>query len=154
MPAPLFNTIKERYESLVVKQVGCWFFKMLNDNGYGRFPFKGKRYYAHRVSWELRCGPIPEDKHVLHTCDNPICSNPEHLFLGYDHDNIRDMINKGRSNPCKGIDTHTAKLTEDQVYEIRGLLAAGASHRNIAEDYNVAKSTITRISNGTGWSHL
>lgn len=154
MPAPLFNTIEERYNSLVIKQDGCWSFKMVHDNGYGRFPFKGKRYYAHRVSWEIHNGPIPDSKDVLHECDNRICTNPEHLFLGYQSTNMLDMYSKGRNNSCKGVDIHTAVLNEEQVYEIRFLLAAGASHRAIAEDFNVTKSTITRISNGSGWRHL
>ena len=81
---------------------GCWRWKGAKTvDGYGTFgggglPFTAR---AHRVSWELFVGPIPEGAHVLHRCDNPGCVNPEHLWLGTAKDNSDDKYAKGRAKP-------------------------------------------------------
>ena len=67
-------------------------------NGYGEFEYKGKPIYAHRMSWILTFGEIPQDLFVCHKCDNRFCVNPDHLFLGTQQDNVNDMIQKGRIN--------------------------------------------------------
>ncbi len=78
---------------------GCWvWIGALDTLGYGHLTIKRKLRLAHRVSWELANGSIPDGLHVLHHCDNPPCVNPSHLFLGTHLDNMRDMIAKGRSN--------------------------------------------------------
>lgn len=72
-------------------------------NGYGLLTLRGGTLYAHRVVWELVNGPIPEGMEVCHTCDNPPCCNPAHLFLGTHQDNMLDMAQKGRwGNQNKG----------------------------------------------------
>ena len=81
---------------------GCWIWiAALNNRGYGIIG-RGARQDgpepAHRISWELAYGPIPEGLHVLHKCDNPPCVNPHHLFLGTHGDNMRDSVIKGRAN--------------------------------------------------------
>lgn len=112
--------------------------------------------YAHRVSWLLQRGPIKDGLHVLHKCDNRTCVNPDHLFLGTNTDNVRDMRAKGRTRMFgtlmpkgKGL-----KLTADQVREIRTARADGASLSVLAIRYGVAKAAISAISNRKTWDWL
>lgn len=76
---------------------GCWIWmSSLSDRGYGQLTIKNKTIYAHRFSWELHNGPIPEGLLVCHHCDTPLCVNPDHLFVGTQKDNILDAMRKGR----------------------------------------------------------
>lgn len=126
----------------------CWLWVgTLNRRGYGHFP-TGKRHglshTAHRSSWIIHHGPIPEGLHVLHRCDNPSCVNPDHLFLGTHRDNMKDMKEKGRA---KG----PAKLTETQV---RGIRSDTRTHRAIAKDYGITYALVGKIKRKETWKHL
>ena len=95
-------------------------------------------------------GPIPEGMCVLHKCDNRICINPEHLFLGTYQDNHDDMHRKGRANH-----RHAAILTEEQVWQIRALLQKGFhTQEEIGVLFGVSRSAILNISNRSNWSWL
>lgn len=94
-----------------------WLGYVEKETGYGKFTWDLRSNSAHRFAWIAANGPIPKGMHVLHKCDNRICQNPNHLFLGTNLDNIRDKISKGRqSNPP----IHQKQTTE-QVIEIRNL---------------------------------
>lgn len=102
---------------------------------------------AHRYSYHLHFGPIPDGKIVCHTCDNPPCVNPDHLFLGDDLDNMRDMCGKLRQN--KGEDKHSAKLTEKQVLTIFD--DQETPIKDLAASHNVSYATIYKIKRGWSW---
>src|SRR5688572_21396248 len=93
------GSLQERFEAKVLKTAGCWrWLATKNNKGYGMIGINaaiGKRL-AHRVSYELYVGPIPDGLCVLHHCDNPECTRPDHLFLGTKKDNMADMDAKGR----------------------------------------------------------
>lgn len=130
-------------------ETGCIVFTgTLFDTGYGSICINYRTLSAHRLAWEIENGPIPNGLSVLHRCDNRACINPAHLFLGTQADNMRDMSEKGRSS--RGEKNAKAKLTEAQVRVIR---EDGRSHRAIAADYGVAKTTVGDIKRGRIWRH-
>ncbi|MGP4691601.1 HNH endonuclease [Agrobacterium cavarae] len=104
---------------------------------------------AHRVSWALYCHPITEAQHVLHTCDNRLCVNPAHLFLGDQSANMDDKVAKGRQD--RGEKHGMAKLTEDQAIAIK---FDARLYREIAETYSVSIMTVSDIKRGRSWKHL
>jgi len=98
-------------------------------------------------------GPIPPGLHVLHKCDNPICVNPAHLFLGTNADNAADKVAKGRQT--KGSDIVHSKLSEETVREIRRRYALGTtSQYKLAKEYGVTQSNVSRLVNVTRWKHI
>jgi len=140
--------LKERFWSKVDKSQNCWVWtaqKHHRDN-YGHFKVKGKPVRAHRMSYELTYGPIPDKLGVCHTCDNPPCVRPDHLFLGTQVDNLQDASKKGR---LKGLGTR--KLTEDQVIAI---LKDTRIQREIAKEYNISQHHISMIKLKRCWKHV
>lgn len=88
---------EDRFWSKVSKGEGCWLWDgHLQPKGYGNFTVGNKTWKAHRFAWVLTFGAIADGLFVLHRCDNPTCVRPDHLFLGTNDDNMRDMVNKGR----------------------------------------------------------
>lgn len=122
-------------------------------SGYGKVRDGMKQLLVHRYTLERVLGrKLDRWEFVCHTCDNPSCYNPNHLFLGTPADNSADMAAKGRS--LQGVRHHKAKLTELQVQEIRELLKAGNSQRQIGKLYGVSQAPIAKIHRGLGWKHL
>jgi hypothetical protein len=123
-----------------------------NDKGYGYAIYKRRTYRTHRLFYILYNGPIPEDLRVCHHCDNPPCCNPEHLFLGTDHDNVLDCMTKGRRVVQWGVVGSRAALTDAQVANIKGLLLLdpwpSRQLSRLAERYGVSSSTIWKIKHG------
>jgi hypothetical protein len=108
---------------------------------------------AHRISWILHYGPIPDGLIVLHKCDIPKCVNPDHLFLGTGQDNMDDMVSKGRS--LKGEKSPMHKLTEEEVLEIRSLYQSGEfSQGRLASMYRVNQTNIGFIIRRKSWRHI
>ena len=125
-----------------------------NKDGYGRFLFDGKARLAHRVSALLAgiISDISDGSVVCHSCDNPSCVNPDHLWRGSQADNMRDMERKGRGK--RGSQLPQSKLTEDDVRYIKMFLSAGAKQKVIAKNFGVSRSAIALIKTGKNWSHV
>lgn len=144
---------------------GCWLWVAgANARGYGSVNCGGASHLAHRLSWRMHRGEIPDGLSVCHRCDNPSCVNPDHLFLGTHAENMADRNRKGRvaSGPrsgawkstwkrCAGERHPKAKLTEDAVREIR---ASTDPERALAARYGVSKATISNVRLNKGWAHV
>ena len=128
---------------------GCWSWNKATCYGYGKLAYGRRQYRAHRVSWEVHKGQIPDGMSVLHRCDNPSCCNPAHLFLGTHDDNMADKVTKNRQ--AKGSGHGRAKLSESDVISIRNSPLMGVA---LAEKYGVSNSTISFIVNDQTWKHV
>jgi len=147
-------TFEEKFFARVQKGSvnGCWLWKgYLNPGGYGMVLCRGRMALAHRVSWTLHRGEIPEGMLICHICDVRACVNPEHLFLGTPGTNAADARRKGRLfRPRFG-----AKLTPDQVQQIRLLLDRDKMYMTeIARQFGVSSTTIRAIKFGQIWTHI
>lgn len=136
----------------------CWGWHAVKDgNGYGMLKINGKMHRAHRISWVIHNGDIPEGLCVCHKCDNPGCTNPLHLFLGTHQENMKDMRLKGRANPGQhtGETNGLHKLTECQVKEIREkYIPYKYTLLQLAEEYSVSGAAIHKIIKFKNWKYL
>ena len=138
-----------RFLSKVEKSEGCWDWKGSKKiTGYGSFHYKGKTYCSSRASYELFVGDIPSGMLVLHKCDRSLCVNPEHLFIGTQLDNIKDMVDKKRQQ--KGESHCHHKLTQDQANAIKD---DARPQVIIAKEYNISKGSVNDIKKGRTWTH-
>lgn len=173
----------ERFWLCVQKAAGCWLWTGYKDrDGYGRFKVNSKTVGAHQFSYQLHRGAIPNGLHICHHCDNPSCVNSDHLFLGTNQDNIADRTRKGRTAsgehnghytkpentkrgtthynygntnaPQKGVGNGRAKLTEDDVRNIRRLANRNLSKRAIAAQFGVTDVLIGKIIRRELWPHV
>jgi len=147
--------LDERFWSKVNKTDTCWLWTGAKAE-YGKFWHEGRVVSAHRLVYEAMRGPIPDGILVCHHCDNPVCVNPDHLFLGTASANIDDMLQKGRQGYTgrRGVKNPKGKLHPYQIREIRIKFSQGQSSSRLAKQYGVNKSTINRIINGDLWSHV
>lgn len=155
LPNPFYASLKDSFESKFIKgaENECWLWKAsITKWGYGQLNWKRKVYRAHRLSYEFYKGEIAEGLFVCHRCDNRLCINPNHLFLGTADDNAKDMVSKNRS--AKGEHHSHAKLKGKDVIDIRKMLKSGLSNGEIAIKFNVKPGTIKDIKNGRNWSHV
>lgn len=135
---------------------GCWLWlRGTNDRGYGAYQRGGRRLYAHRVSLEHKLGrSLRQGECACHTCDNPRCVNPGHLFAGSHAENMRDAAAKGRLRFTKapvGETHHSAKIGYANAQAIRESLRQGASIASLAKQYGVAPNSISQIRDGKTW---
>lgn len=125
--------------------------KPKNYKGYRRARFNGRVVGAHRIAWEKANGPIPEGMSVCHRCNNKSCENPDHLYLGTHKQNIQDAWADGLVPKMQGERHGKARLTEQQVLEIR---ASDLSRSKLAEMYQVHRATIQHIVERKSWRHI
>ena len=139
---------------LIGRSVDCWEWQASRfKNGYGQIRHSLDQY-AHRTSWIIHNGPIPTGVFVLHTCDNPPCVNPAHLFLGSSKDNTDDMHRKGRARHARGESAGLAKLTNSSVRDIKRRLLRGESMLLLAKEFSVNQGTVWAIRVGKTWKHI
>lgn len=145
-------THDELFWSKVNKMDDCWLWTGAKNNyGYGMFAIQHKKTLCHRHSWVLANGPIPAGLLVLHKCDTPLCLRPDHLFLGTDGDNARDMASKGRR--AVGERCPRRKLSAAQAREILSLKGQ-ISGCALAPKYGAHPGAIHAIWRGDAWAHL
>lgn len=153
------SALKEYFDKKVVKnEKGCWSWTGYKCNGYGDMQAAGIRTQAHRASWIIHKGNIPDGLQVLHDCpdgDNPECTNPQHLWLGTQLDNMRDMIKKGRKvlRP-KGSIPHNRKINDEIALEIKKMLSNKILFKDIARDLNISVYIVGDIAYGKTWKHI
>ena len=151
MPRPRIP-LSEKIERNITRipESGCWIWmSTIEKSGYGRVCSGKKPFYAHRVSYEQKHGPIPSGMMALHHCDVRCCVNPDHIFVGTQQNNMTDKVSKNRQ--ARGIKHGNAKLTEDQVREIK---SSSETSIKLAAKFNYSSSMIRAIKNGYSWKHL
>lgn len=171
------NDIERFWANVDTQSEECWLWLgWMRHKDYGGFGVRNKNLFAHRVSYALAYGEVPDHMYVCHHCDNPSCVRPGHLFLGTPSDNIKDASEKGRMRgkvkPSQGFQpgahhwTHTnpsriprgsnragAKLSEAIIDDIRKDVQH-MSQAKVACKYNVSQSTISRACSGKTWTHV
>lgn len=146
------ESLREKFNRLYTKAPpGCWQWNRgpRAANGYGGMQFQGRYQLAHRWSWEIFHGSIPDGAEVCHHCDNPRCVNPEHLFLGSHSENMKDMVAKKRNDGPKGESHHRAKLTRKQVDNI--LARPNETPAELASEFGVSVESIRLIRRRKTW---
>lgn len=177
---PRKNTIADIYARIDSSGDGChlWTGSCFTGSGYGQVYWKGKNRRVHRLVWELANGPIPPDVLLCHTCSANYppgdityrrCCRLDHMYPGTSLSNAQDRSQDGRERPQSGDAHHSrrhpekmkrgsenpmARLTDDQVREIRIRRAAGAFLKDIAREYHVCEGLISQIARGKIWRHL
>lgn len=151
-------TLEERWKAKVIFAGSnrCWLWKGKRSKGrYGGYGCM-RGGFAHRIAYELFIGPIPKGMRVCHSCDNPPCVNPRHLWLGTDADNAADKIAKGRSNHkplFRDTGNGMAKLTKKQVASLlKDYMKEANTHtqRDLAARYGVSYRTVQELRKKAG----
>lgn len=157
----LTDSDKIRFESKFVKydDSQCWeWLAFKNKKGYGAIMYGDiGNIAAHRFSYMLYVGDFDKSKFICHTCDNPSCVNPKHLFVGTASENMKDKIKKGRvKNPPvhKGNKQHLAKMNPEKIREIRKLFSDGASQTDLAKKYGLHTATMNNICRNKSWKDV
>jgi len=149
----------------VVGEEDCWeWIAAIDTPGYGAFKFNGKKINSHRMVYQLIFGEIPKGYQVCHNCDNRLCCNPKHLFLGTPQDNVDDMMNKKRNafgdknglvlhpeSVLRGEENPCSKLTWIQVEEIRKELREGTKLVTLSKIFGVDPRDIAKIRDNKIW---
>lgn len=148
------NHSRREYLQYNVDIIGqCWMWqKTLDKDGYGKACYNMEKMPAHRMSYKEYVQDFDKTFHVLHTCDNPGCINPDHLFLGNNLSNMRDKVNKGRQ--LRGEAIGNSKLKGADILNIRKLREEGLILKSLAEMYNISISHVHDICRRHVWTHL
>lgn len=151
------------WPNVIKRKSGCWEWTACTNSGYGALSCaQFGSWLAHRFSWRLHRGKIPKRKDelcVCHKCDNRLCVNPDHLFLGTRADNIADAKRKGRhgtgeKKARRGEAHGMSKLTHYQVLRIREFLSVGVKQSELALQYNITQTCVYRIKKRLAWKHI
>lgn len=157
---PLVQRILARH---IITENGCWEYQGYKQREYGKAVLyarelrpRKKTYRVHRIAYAYHHGVDPAEFYVCHTCDNPICINPEHLFLGTNQENMDDMARKGRRASQPGEANANSTLTESDVLEIIGLIQEGYNNKAISclIAASVSHAQISNIRRGKSWKHV
>jgi len=159
IPRREYGPLEQRFELYYEKgdsDDDCWEWQnVLDEWGYGQIFDEGKQRRAHRVSYELHNGEIPDDAYICHTCHNESCVNPNHLYAGDPQSNVDDAIERGTFMETRpqGSQVGTSKLTEEEVREIKRRYENGdAIQRELAEEFDMGQTQISRIVRGERWA--
>lgn len=159
-------SLHQRFEQQYVPEPnsGCWLWLGHVPTKYGTMSVGGKSVRAHRLSFEMHKGPIPDGLYVCHTCDVPTCVNPDHLFLGTHLENMQDMARKGRNlknnslaapgkvTRPKGERHSQAKVSQRDIEAIRARHAAGERQADLAKTFGLHRTQVCRIVNNKSWA--
>lgn len=154
------ETIEEKLKANYFEnENGCWIWKGgKNSRGYGSINIGNRKTaQVHRIAFKLWKGELPDDLFVCHHCDEPLCINPDHLFLGTNQDNIDDKMFKGRAytGVHLGEKNESSILTDEKVKEIKKLLLQKKKYQSeIAKQFKVSKQCITDIKLEHRWKHI
>jgi len=147
----------DRFWGQVSKTDRCWNWTG-HKNGpepgreHGIIRVNGKEVRVHRLSYMIHIGPIPDGYFVCHRCDNALCVNPAHLFVGTHNDNMADMVQKRRST--WGSRNPNAKLNDNIASKMKEMLSRGIKQGTIAAEFGVSPSLISHLSRGKIWRHV
>jgi hypothetical protein len=152
-----------RFWSKVDKSGECWLWTGCTGgtSPYGVFRWDGKQTCAHRIAFILSGGSFNNGPLVLHTCDNPLCCRPDHLFAGTQKINIQDCCSKGRiakgaklnHPPQDGENNHNAKTTPEVVQAVRSMLASGSRQADVAKATGLTRANVWAIAHGKSWKN-
>jgi len=144
---------QDRFLKKVNKTDDCWIWlgAKKTRSGYGNFFYRKKVIHAHRASYLIFIGSIPDNLYVCHHCDNPSCVNPKHLFIGTQDDNMKDMIKKNRSGNTKGSKNGNSKLSEGDILEIR---QSEEYSFVLAKKYSISPTQVCNIRKRKVWKHI
>jgi len=139
-----------------INKSGCWIWQgSKTKDGYGVLGHgRGKQLRAHRAAYMVKHGDIPQNVFVCHKCDNPLCINTDHLFLGTAKDNTQDMIQKKRRANLSGENHPSAKLDNEKIELIRTYRKKGMLLAEIAKIFDVTFQTVSHICRGKAWKHI
>ena len=133
---------------------GCWGWSGNIKDGYGTIKKDKQSIKIHRYIWEKTYGPIPDGLIICHKCDNPPCSNIDHLFLGTHADNFKDMLSKKRQKGPIADKNYNTKLKKEDVYKIREFISSGMPLKEIAKLFGLNYCYMYSIKHRKTWAHL